>query len=106
MMSHASYRRGFAIAPILYILGLIGVMGGILFSNNMQLLKSNISVQNGLTVRSDLQAASSTLSAEAVFSTDNQTLCPPRSIHQTNGNVCAAVQQQLNLVISTIVDGC
>jgi len=82
-------RRGFAVGAILYILMLTGVMSGVLFSNNMQLLKSNVLVQNRLTIRSDLQAASNTLSAEAVFGTDNQTLCPPRSVHQLNGNNCA-----------------
>ena len=66
------------------------MLGGILFSSNMQITKSNIMVQNGLTVRSDLQAASNTLSAEGVFSADSTTLCPPRSTHQTSDNPCAA----------------
>ena len=84
------YRRGFAVAAILYMLGLIGVIGGIIFSGNMQSIRSVLTVQNSLTVRSDLQAASNTLSAEAVLGTDNQTLCPPRSVHETNGGICAA----------------
>jgi len=82
-------RRGFAVAAILYMLGLIGVIGGVIFSGNMQTIRSVLTVQNSLSVRSDLQAATNTLSAEAVFSTDNQTLCPPRSTHQTSGDPCA-----------------
>ncbi len=82
-------RRGFAVAAVLYLLGLIGVIGGVLYSGNMQTIRSVMTVQNSLSVRSDLQAATTTLSAEAVFSTDNQTLCPPRSIHQTSGDPCA-----------------
>ncbi len=83
-------RRGFAVAAVLYLLGLIGVIGGVLYSGNMQSIRSVMTVQNSLSVRSDMLAASTTLSAEAVFSADNQTLCPPRSIHETGGNPCAA----------------
>ena len=95
MKRYPQNLRGFVIAPVLYILGLIGVLGGILFSNNMQVLRGNMAVQNGLTVRSDLQAAASTLSAQAVLGTDSQTLCPPRSAHQTSGDVCASAPVSL-----------
>ena len=88
-------QRGFAIAPILYVLGLIGVVSGVLFSNNMQVLKTTQSVQNNITSKSDLQAAANTLSAQGVFSTNNLTLCPPRSTHQTTGNPCAAAPVSL-----------
>jgi hypothetical protein len=83
-------RRGFAVAAILYMLGLIGVIGGVLYSSNMQIIRSIATTQNSLSVRSDMLAANNTLSAEAVFSTNNQTLCPPRSMHQTSGDPCAA----------------
>ncbi|MDD5585339.1 MAG: hypothetical protein PHY92_00080 [Alphaproteobacteria bacterium] len=83
-------RRGFAVGAILYMLALVGIVGGILFSNNMQVLKGNVSIQNSLTIRSDLQSASSTLSAEALLGADGQTLCPPRSVHALNDNNCDA----------------
>ncbi len=89
------HERGFVIAPVLYVLGLIGVVGGVLFSNNMQVLKSTQSVQSSITVKSDLQAAANTLSAQGVFSTNGMTLCPPRSTHQTTGNPCVAAPVSL-----------
>jgi hypothetical protein len=83
-------QRGFAIAPVLYLLGLIGVLGGVMFSNFFQILKSGQTVQNAIMTRTDMQAAANTLSAEALIGSDGITLCPPRSVHQTAGNVCAA----------------
>lgn len=82
-------QRGFALAPVLYALTLMGVASGILFSGHMQILHSTQTVQNAMTVKSDLQAAANTLSAEGVFSADGLTFCPPRSSHQSSGNPCA-----------------
>src|SRR5579871_556136 len=77
-LSRAS-SRGFAIAPILYMLGLIGVGAGILFSGYSQILRSNKQVTENMTVQSDVQAAGTTLSASAVLgATDNTVLCPPQ----------------------------
>ena len=90
-----SNRRGFALAPILYLLGLIGVMVGVLFSGYSQVLKTGQTVQNSMTVKSDLQAAANTLSAQAVFGTNGLTLCPPRSVHQSSGDPCAAAPVSL-----------
>ena len=84
------YRRGFGIAPMLYLLGLVGVASGILFSGYMQSFVQTMKVQNGLTVRNDLMGASAALAAQSVFSADNTILCPPRSVHQTTGDPCAA----------------
>jgi len=76
----ADSRAGFAIAPILYMLGLIGVGAGVLFSGYSQILHSNVTVTNDLTTKSDLNAAGTTLSATSVLgSTDNTILCPPQS---------------------------
>ncbi|MDR3560900.1 MAG: hypothetical protein P4N59_05605 [Negativicutes bacterium] len=83
-------RRGFGVAPVLYLLGLIGVAGGIFFSNYMQTFKSMSEIQNGLTVRNDLMGASVTLAGQAVFSADSSLLCPPRSVHESTGNPCDA----------------
>ena len=89
-LKHNRNRRGFGIAAVLYLLGLIGVVGGILFSNYMQSFVGMMKIQNGLTVRNDLTGASASLAAQSVFSADNTTLCPPRSVHQTSGDPCAA----------------
>ena len=83
-------RRGFGIAAVLYLIGLVGVAGGILFSNYVQSFVGMVKIQNGLTVRNDLMGASASLAAQSVFSADNTTLCPPRSVHQTVGDPCAA----------------
>ena len=37
-------RAGFGIAPILYMLGLVGVGAGVLFSGYSQILRSNVSI--------------------------------------------------------------
>lgn len=79
----ADGREGFAIAPILYMLTLVGVGAGIMFSSYSQVLRSGIQVTNSVGVRSDLNSASTTLSALSVTvsSTVNgqsvNILCPP-----------------------------
>jgi hypothetical protein len=93
--NNRSDTRGFVIAPILYLLGMIGVMAGVLFSGYSQILRSGMTVQNNTIVKSDLQAAANMLSAQSVFSGDGMTLCPPRSIHQTGGNPCNAAPVSL-----------
>ena len=83
-------RRGFVLAPILYILGMVGVLGGLFFSNYMQSIKASITIQNSLTTRNDMMAAKADLAMLTVLGADNMTLCPPRSTHQTTGEPCAA----------------
>jgi fibronectin-binding autotransporter adhesin len=71
-------RAGFAIGPILYLLGLIGVAAGVLFSSYSQILRSNQQVTNNLASKNDLQAIATTLAATSVLgSSDNTVLCPP-----------------------------
>jgi len=78
--SAALRRAGFGVAPILYMLGLIGVGAGILFSSYSQNLKTNIQMTNSLAVKSDIEGAATTLAATSVLgSTDNSILCPPRA---------------------------
>src|SRR5882724_110743 len=75
----ASRRAGFAIAPILYMLGLVGIGAGVLFSGYSQILRSNVQMTNDLTTKNDLQSAATTLAATSVLgTTDNTILCPPQ----------------------------
>src|SRR5262249_25069361 len=69
--------RGFAIAPILYMLGLVGIGAGVLFSGYSQILRSNVQVTNDLATKNDLQAAATTMSATSVMGNDGFTVCPP-----------------------------
>lgn len=55
--------RGFAIAPILYLLGLIGVGSGILFSSYSQILRTNQNMSNTLAAKNELQGTATTLAA-------------------------------------------
>ncbi len=73
----AARNRGFAIAPILYLLGLIGVGAGVLFSGYSQILRSNQNMSNTLAAKNDLQGTATTLAASSWLSTDQMLLCPP-----------------------------
>ena len=53
-------RAGFAIGPILYLLGLIGIGAGILFSGYSQILRSNIQITEDMQAKNDLNAAATT----------------------------------------------
>ncbi len=81
-------QRGFIIAPLLYILTLIGVASGILFSNYMQSARSVSTVQNNIQVKTELQQAAQTIAASAVLGTDAMTICPPRSGQLPNTDPC------------------
>ena len=73
-----SLRAGFALAPVLYLLALIGVGAGILFSGYSQVLRSGQQMSNAVSTRNDLQAIATTLAATSVLGyTDNTVLCPP-----------------------------
>ena len=69
-------RRGFGVSAVLYLLGLIGVAGGLMFSNYMECFVQMMQMENVLTVRNDLMAASWTLVAQSV-SGENSVLCTP-----------------------------
>jgi len=73
----ARAQRGFAIAPILYLLTLVGVATGVLFSSYTQILRTNVSITNETAVKSEISAGSTTLSASAVLSADQTVFCPP-----------------------------
>jgi hypothetical protein len=73
------FRAGFGVAPILYMLGLIGVGAGVLFSSYSQSLRNNINMTNSVAVKNDLDAAATTLAATSVLGeTDPSVLCPPQ----------------------------
>ena len=72
-------RAGFGVAPILYMLGLIGVGAGVLFSSYSQSIKNNVNLTNSFAVKSDLDASATTIAATSVLgTTDNTYLCPPQ----------------------------
>src|ERR1700722_8302923 len=86
-------EAGFAIGPILYLLGLIGIGAGILFSSYSQILRSNQQVTNALATKNDLQAIATTIAATSVLgSTDNTVLCPPTAGGASANCVAAAVK--------------
>jgi hypothetical protein len=70
-------ERGIALAPILYLLGLIGVGAGILFSSYSQIIRSNQTMTNTLAAKNDLQGTATTLAATSWLSNDKTILCPP-----------------------------
>src|ERR1700686_2749507 len=73
------FRAGFGVAPILYMLGLIGVGAGVLFSSYSQSLKNNINMTNSVAVKNDLDAAATPLAATSVLGeTDPSVRCPPQ----------------------------
>jgi hypothetical protein len=58
-------NRGFAIAPILYLLGLIGVGAAVLFSGHSQILRSNQTMSNAMAAKNDLLGTVTTLAASS-----------------------------------------
>jgi hypothetical protein len=76
------------------MLGLIGVGAGILFSSYSQTLKTNIQMTNSLAVKSDMDAAATTLAATSVLgSSDPGTLCPPQGGGASSD--CAAAPEKM-----------
>ncbi|MGO9174290.1 MAG: beta strand repeat-containing protein [Rhodomicrobium sp.] len=75
--ARAPRNRGFAIAPILYLLGLIGVGAGILFSSYSQIFRTTQTMSYTVAAKNDLQAAATTLAATSWLSNDKTVLCPP-----------------------------
>src|ERR1700744_2171460 len=74
LRSRAKQRRaGFAIGPILYLLGLIGVGAGILFSGYSQILRSNIQITSDMQTKNDLSAATKTVASTASQRADRLT---------------------------------
>ncbi|MGE0109398.1 MAG: beta strand repeat-containing protein, partial [Bdellovibrionales bacterium] len=92
--SCACAQRGFAIAPILYLLTLVGVATGVLFSSYTQILRTNVSVTNETAVKSEISAGSTTLSASAVLSADQTIFCPPGA---TPSELCPDAPQKMML---------
>ena len=69
--------RGFILAPMLYALVLVGVGASVLFSSYTQILRSGAQLTNSVTVKNDLNATASTLSALTATDTIDGILCPP-----------------------------
>jgi hypothetical protein len=89
-------RAGFAIGPILYLLGLIGIGAGILFSGYSQILRSNIQITEDMQAKNDLNAAATTLASTATLSGDSLILCPPPGpAASANCNPSSTIQQRL-----------
>ena len=61
----------------MYLLGLIGVGAGVLFSGYSQILRSNQTMSNTFAAKNDLQGSATTLAATSWLSNDTTLLCPP-----------------------------
>jgi hypothetical protein len=83
-------RAGFAIAPILYMLGLIGVGAAVLFSGYSQILRTNVNITNGLEAKNDLNGNATTMAATSVLSADTTVLCPPTAAYNETNNCSTA----------------
>ena len=70
-------RAGFAIAPILYLLGLVGVGAAVLFSGYSQILRTNQNITYTLQTKNDLNGNATTMAATSMLSADTTVLCPP-----------------------------
>src|SRR5665213_2963170 len=64
-------RAGFALAPILYMLTLIGVGAGVLFSGYSQILCSNQQMTQNMSVQNDMNGSATTLAASSTLSSDS-----------------------------------
>ncbi|HBM90630.1 MAG TPA: hypothetical protein DD400_01950, partial [Rhodospirillaceae bacterium] len=92
--------KGFAVAPILYILTLAGVAAGVLFSGYSQILRTNVNITNTTTTKNDLSAGLTNLAATAVLSTDETLFCPPGGT--TRSTECDAAPEKLVLFADVV----
>ena len=92
-------RKGFGVAPVLYLLGLVGVSAGVLFSDYSQSIRANIILTNATNDRNGIQTAVNFMSGAAVLGTDGLTICPPRSASASSA--CSNAPQNL-VDISTL----
>lgn len=104
LLSFADKQDGFAIAPILYILMLIGVGAGILFSGYSQILRTDINITSDLTAKRDTDSSATTLSASSVLGSDGLTLCPPPSGTLLSGSYCTTNNPKLVLFGDGTID--
>ena len=95
-----SQRTGFAVAPILYVLGLVGVGAAVLFSGYSQILRTNVQVTNNLATKNDLNGNATTLAASAILSGDTKFLCPPTG--GTPGTNCSSVAGSIPVMMTGI----
>ena len=79
-MSRRPRSSGFMLAPLLYVLGLAGVGGAVLFSGYSQILKSNAEMTALNTARSQLQSAGQTLAASAVLDQATSSIVEPPAV--------------------------
>ncbi|MGE3624591.1 MAG: hypothetical protein AB7H77_12085, partial [Bdellovibrionales bacterium] len=94
-------RSGFAIGPILYLLGLIGVGAGVLFSGYSQILRSNIQITEDMGAKNDLNAATTTLASTSTLSADSLVFCPPPGPGASvNCNPSATIPEKLLIFAS------
>src|SRR3954469_11117171 len=57
-------EEGFIAAPILYMLLLAGVAGGVVAASQLEVMRSMVDVQNKVSAKQDLLTAAKVLSAE------------------------------------------
>jgi len=68
---------GFGVAPVLYLLALIGIASAVLYNNYIQSLRGNITLTQSLGVTSDLDAADKTMASLSVIDASGTGVCPP-----------------------------
>ncbi|HEY7579173.1 MAG TPA: hypothetical protein VH855_16400 [Acetobacteraceae bacterium] len=68
------------LAPLLYMLALAGIGAAVVFSGYSQILRSNAVMTAVNAARSELQAASQTLSASSVLDTPTSTIVEPPAV--------------------------
>jgi Chaperone of endosialidase len=97
-------NTGFALAPILYLLALVGVGAGVLFSGYHQILRTNVEITRDNATKNELSAASRVLSASAKLSEDSTRLCLPNS--GTESSDCDGVADLLTgmTLFASVVD--
>src|SRR5580658_3924230 len=97
-------RAGFAIGPILYLLALIGIGAGILFSSTSQILRSNIQITESIETQNDLSQAATVLASSSILgNTDNTYLCPPTAGNPSTN--CALSAEKLETFAAAIAAG-
>ena len=75
---------GFGVAPVLYLLALIGIASSVLYSNYMQSMRAAIELNQSMAVARDLEAADKTMAALSVMSDNSANICPPNIEKDTN----------------------
>ncbi len=70
-------KRGFALAPILYLIALAGIAGAVLFTGYTQILRSNVEITADNAARNQIRMASEVLASRSLLNGSPANLLPP-----------------------------